>query len=170
MSLTGKSANRDGRHPGLKARLTQSTGQSGLQKVSVTLPLSVALDPDNAEALCEPSAAATASCPESAIVGKASAVTPLLNQPLTGNVYFVRGERRTATGQIRRTLPKLLLALRGQISLNVMADSDVKGGALVTTFPAVPDAPISRFDLTDRRRRARDPGGQHEHVHRAQAR
>jgi hypothetical protein len=148
LALTGRTANRDGRHPGLRARLTQGKGQSGLKQVSVALPLSVALEPNNAEALCEPSAAATASCPENTVVGRATATTPLLDQPLSGNVYFVRGERRTKTGQVRRTLPKLLLALRGQIALNVMADSAVRGGALVTTFPAVPDAPISRFDLT----------------------
>ena len=36
----------------------QGAGQSGLKKVAVTLPLSVALEPDNAEALCTPAQAA----------------------------------------------------------------------------------------------------------------
>jgi hypothetical protein len=46
-----------------------------------------------------------------------------------------------------RTLPTLLVALRGEVSLNLRAASSVERGAIVTTFEALPDAPITRFEL-----------------------
>ncbi|HTE60028.1 MAG TPA: hypothetical protein VK631_06725 [Solirubrobacteraceae bacterium] len=136
-----------GRHPGVRATLTQARGEAGLKRVAVRLPLSVALDPDNAQALCKPEQAQAKQCPEGSIIGRASAESPALSRPLTGPVYFVEGLRRTATGQVRRTLPKLWVALRGEIALDVWADSTVEDDHLVTTFPVIPDAPISRFDL-----------------------
>ena len=46
-----------------------------------------------------------------------------------------------------RTLPTLLVALRGQVSLNLRAATSVERGAIVTTFEGLPDAPITRFEL-----------------------
>jgi hypothetical protein len=147
LRLTGKRQQRDGGHPGLKATLRQAAGVANLKRVAVTLPLSVALDADNAGALCTPEQAAGQRCPEASVVGRARATSPLLSRPLAGDVYFVQGIRRTATGQTRRTLPKLWLALRGEIALDVWADSSVKRNRLVSTFAAVPDAPLSSFQL-----------------------
>jgi hypothetical protein len=153
MRLTGKGQTTGGDHPGLESVLTQPTDQAHIRDVKVTLPLSLALDPDNAEsdALCsfEEGRKNDPHCPRSSIVGKAVARTPLLNRPLKGNVYFVKNVRFTKAGRAIRTLPTLLLALRGEVSLNVRARTDVDSkGRLVTTFPVVPDAPVSRFDLS----------------------
>lgn len=148
LALTGRDQQRDGGHPGLKATLRQADGVANLKRVAVTLPLSVALEPTNAEALCTVQQAEQQRCPEASIVGRARATTPLLSRPLAGDVYFVQGIRRTATGQTRRTLPKLWVALRGDIALDVWADSSVKRNRLVSTFAAVPDAPLSSFELT----------------------
>lgn len=147
MALVGSKETTDGRHPGLTARLTQTRGEAGLRGVSVKLPLSLALDPDNAQALCTPEQATARACPAGSIVGRASAVTPALNRPLSGPVYFVEGRRTTATGQVRRTLPRLWLALQGEVPLDLWASSEVVDDHLVTTFASVPDAPIAAFDL-----------------------
>ena len=66
--------------------LTQRAGDANLKRVQVTLPLSLALDPDNAQALCEfeDGTKADPTCPKGSIVGRAVARTPLLDQPLTG--------------------------------------------------------------------------------------
>jgi hypothetical protein len=151
--LTGKGQTTDGGHPGLKASLTQPRHQAGIKSVKVALPLSLALDPENAvsDTLCEfeEGQKVEPNCPKSSIVGSAKATTPVLNKPLTGPVYFVKNVRIDKnTGRRIRTLPTLLLALRGEVALNVRATSSVEKNKLVSTFATVPDAPVTRFDLT----------------------
>lgn len=135
------------KHPGIKATVTQQPGEAGLKRVEVAMPLSLALDPQNAKALCEPAEAAAKACPEGSVVGDATAISPVLNRPLKGKVYFVKGTATTKSGVVKATLPKLWVALRGEVALDVWADSDVKSKRLVNTFPRVPDAPISSFEL-----------------------
>ncbi len=153
MRLTGKGQITGGKHPGLKTVVTQDRNQAHIRKVKVTLPLSLALDPNNpkSDELCEfeEGRKADPRCPRSSIVGSAVARTPLLNRPLKGRVYFVKNVRISKLGRRIRTLPTLLVALRGEVSLNVRGETNVdKDGRLVTTFPVVPDAPVSRFELT----------------------
>lgn len=149
LELTGRSQLKTGGHPGLDATLAMpgGPGQANLQQVEVALPLAVALDPKNARALCTPEQAAARQCPEASIVGQATAETPILEQPLTGPVYFVEGRRTTSSGRSVPTLPKLFVTLRGQVELDLWADSDVKDRKLVSTFRAIPDAPIDSFRL-----------------------
>ena len=40
-----------------------------------------------------------------------------------------------------------MIALRGEVAINIRQRSDVKGGRLVSTTATIPDAPVSRFDL-----------------------
>lgn len=136
------------KHPGIKATVTQQPGEAGLKRVEVAMPLSLALDPKNAKALCKPAEAQAKACPEASIVGDATAVSPVLNRPLKGPVYFVEGTRVTATGRVTESLPKLWVALRGEVALDVWADSDVDSKSrLISTFARVPDAPIESFEL-----------------------
>ncbi len=150
MRLTGRKQMTDGKHPGLRTVLTQGAGQANMRKVAVKLPLSLALDPDNSQsdALCEFEAGKRVDCPASSIIGHARAFTPVLNRPLEGPVYFVKNVRvHPRSGRLIRTLPTLLVTLRGEVAINLRATSDVKRGKLVSTFSAVPDAPASRFEL-----------------------
>lgn len=154
IGLSGKGKTRSGDHPTLTANLTQGSGQANISSARVTLPLSLALDPNNSKRVC-PFAVAQAvhggavGCNANTIVGTASATTPLLSQPLTGNIYLVQGIRFNAQGQQIRTLPTLLIPLRGQFALDLRASTSVNGrGALVTTFSNVPDVPVSLFKLT----------------------
>lgn len=149
LELTGRSQLKTGGHPGLDATLKMpgGPGNANLEQVEVALPLAVALDPKNARALCTPEQAAARQCPETSIVGRATADTPILDQPLSGPVYFVEGRRTTSTGRTVATLPKLFVTLRGQVELDLWADSDVKDRKLVSTFAKIPDAPISSFRL-----------------------
>jgi hypothetical protein len=147
--LTGKRQTKTGGHPGVRALLTQPRGQANIKSATTKLPLSLALDTNRAQSddLCEYEASKTANCPRSSIIGRARAVSPLLKRPLAGNVYFAKNVRINKRGNAIRTLPSLVLALRGEIALNVRANSDSKGGKLISTFPAVPDAPVKRFAL-----------------------
>jgi hypothetical protein len=153
LQLTGKKQIKTGKHPGLKATVTQRSGEAGIQKAEVRLPKSLALDPSNAQALCEFADGTKDDlenrCPKGSIVGRAKATSPLLKKPLSGNVYFVKNIRIDPnTGNQIRTLPMIIVALRGEIAINLRGESSTtKAGKLVNTFDNVPDAPVSKFNL-----------------------
>lgn len=154
MRLTGRRQVRTGKHPGIRAQVNQTgIGEAGIRKAVVRLPKSLALDVDNAQALCEFEAGTKPDienqCPKGSIVGRARATSPLLDRPLAGNVYFVKNVRTDAkTGNLIRTLPMIIVALRGEIAINLRGESNTtKSGKLVNTFNDVPDAPVDRFNL-----------------------
>jgi uncharacterized repeat protein (TIGR01451 family) len=71
--------------------------------------------------------------------GSATAVTPLLRQPLRGNVYFVKNGN---------PIPDLFVALRGQVAFDLIGKITIPGGKhLATTFATAPDVPIRSFTL-----------------------
>jgi hypothetical protein len=156
LRMTGRRQTRTGRHPGIRALVRQNgVGEAGIQRAEVRLPKTLALDVDNAQALCEFEDGTKPDlenhCPKGSIVGRARAQTPLLNDDLVGNVYFVKNVRIDPdTGNEIRTLPMIIAALRGEIAVNLVGESDVKGGKLVSTFANIPDAPISRFNMNIR--------------------
>jgi hypothetical protein len=154
MRLTGRKQVTTGKHPGVRAQVNQTgVGEAGIKRAKVTLPKSLALDPENAQALCEFEDGTKPDlenhCPAGSIVGRARATTPLLERDLVGNVYFVKNVRKDAkTGNLIRTLPMIVVALRGEIAINLKGESSTtKGGKLVNTFNNVPDAPITKFNL-----------------------
>ncbi len=137
------------KHPRLVATLTQPANEAGISSARVALPKSLALAADNAKGLCETADALRDACPKESIVGTARAETPILDKAIGGPVYFVKGERKDPkSGRIIKTLPTLYVALRGETAINLRADTAVsKDGRLVTTFPTIPDQPISTFTL-----------------------
>ncbi|HEX2291170.1 MAG TPA: hypothetical protein VHH53_13465 [Pseudonocardiaceae bacterium] len=156
MRLTGRKQTKTGRHPGIRARVTQRRGEAAVKRAVVRLPKTLALDVRNAQALCEFDQGTRPDlenhCPKGSIVGRARAVSPLLKRPLKGNVYFVKNIRIDKdTGNEIRTLPMIIAALRGEVAVNLRGNSSVgKGGKLISTFANVPDAPIRRFNLNIR--------------------
>lgn len=125
---------------GLHVALTQSAGQANLKSVAVTLPAGLAIKLKALGTACSQAQLAALACPPASKVGGASAVTPLLDVPLKGAVYLVQGGG---------SLPKLVAVLQGgglTIPLTG-ATSLTKGGRIGTTFNAIPDVPISAFDL-----------------------
>jgi hypothetical protein len=148
LGLSGQGQTTAGKHPSLTANVTQGPGQSNIKLSQVTLPLSVALDPNNSENVCSVKDAHADKCPASTIVGSASVKTPLLTSPLSGKVYLVQGIE-IINGHKYRTFPALLLALRGKAAIDLHAQTSVsKKFQLVTTFSSLPDLPMSSFKLT----------------------
>ena len=150
INLSGKGQTTSGKHPTLTATLKAPTsGQANIDSAKVTLPLSIALDPKNSQVVCSVAAAAALNCPAKTIVGKVTAVSPLLPDPLSGNVFLVQGIRTNAQGQQIKTLPSLLIPLSGDVQLILHAKTSVDGaGRLVSTFSGIPDAAVSNFKLT----------------------
>jgi hypothetical protein len=149
MRVAGKNT-RTGAHPALKTTVTLAKGQSNIRRADVTLPKSIVLDANNSydpKLVCDYDASLKANCPASTVIGKASAVTPVLDRPLAGNVHLVQGIKFGPNGNRIRTTPSLLVKLRGQVAIDLRATTTVRRNRLVTTFPTVPDAPVSKFRL-----------------------
>jgi hypothetical protein len=138
ISLSG-SMKRTG-FPKLKAVLTPRPGDANIGKTSVVLPHSSFLEQGHIGTVCTRVQFAADQCPAKSVYGRAEAVSPLLDQPLEGNVYL-----RSNGGE--RELPDLVAALKGQIDVNVVGFIDSVKGRLRTRFVSVPDAPVSNFVL-----------------------
>jgi hypothetical protein len=151
LKLTGAKEAKVGGHPGFEALVTQQPEEAGIKAVTVTLPLSLALDPDNAQSdsLCEYLDGLRDQCPAKSVIGTVTAISPLLKTPLNGKVYFVKGVRTDPkSGRQIRTLPTLLIELRGEVNVNLRALNSVPDNKhLTSTFPMIPDAPISSFSM-----------------------
>jgi hypothetical protein len=87
---------------------------------------------------CDQASFQAGTCPASTVVGLATAASPLLSQPLIGNVELVTGSG---------ALPNLGLDLKGQLHLLLQGTVDISSGNTVA-FNGLPDIPISRFQLT----------------------
>ena len=123
----------------LTTTITQSAGQSNLRKVDVTLPTTLDALLPVVNRACTLAQYDAGRCGR-AKAGSVVAVTPLLNHPLRGGAYFVRHPGRP--------LPDLMIALRGEVSLDLVGRVTIPGGTrLRTNFDAIPDAPITRFQL-----------------------
>jgi hypothetical protein len=143
-SLSGST--KRGGHPALTSVLTMKPGEANIARASVTLPASEFIDNAHIGNPCTRPVFAEEKCPKVSVLGRAKVWTPLLDKPLEGNVYF-----RSNGGE--RELPDLVVALRGQIDVNLVGfiDSQHHKGSEVarlrTTFATVPDAPVSKFVL-----------------------
>jgi hypothetical protein len=105
----------------------------------VTLPSAFEIDQRHLGNICSEKELAATQCAGRTPIGKATTVTPLLDQPLSGPVYAVSGSGG---------LPRLAFILNGQVNLVPRADTKTLNGRLKTTVPVVPDAPVGHFRLT----------------------
>jgi len=128
-----------GSHPKFQATLTMPPGGANIKSASVALPRSEFLDQGHIKTICTRVQFKDDACPAGSIYGFAVAKTPLLDEPLTGNVYL-----RSSSNQ----LPDMVVALRGKIDANVVGRIDSINGGIRNTFDFVPDAPVSSFTLT----------------------
>jgi hypothetical protein len=136
-------------NPSLRAVVNYPKGPQGtysnIGRAQVTLPAGELLDNAHIGTVCTrvqfaAGAGNGAECPPASIYGHATAITPVLSEPLSGPLYL-----RSSSHE----LPDLVAALNGpvQIALDGRIDSGRSGG-IRTTFEAVPDVPVSKFTLT----------------------
>jgi hypothetical protein len=138
--LGGRKQTTRSRNPRLKIDLTTRPHDANIRSVSVTLSSAFQIDQRHLGNICSEKELAASQCAGRTPIGKATAETPLLDQPLSGPVFAVSGSGG---------LPRLAFILRGQVNLVPRADTEtVKGGRLQTTVPVIPDAPIGHFGLT----------------------
>jgi uncharacterized repeat protein (TIGR01451 family) len=140
LKISLKGGTKRTKHPALKAVLTYPKGHyANTAYAQVTLPHSAFLDQAHIGTICTRVQFAANACPKESIYGFAKATTPILDKPVKGPVYLRSSNHK---------LPDLVLALDGQIDVDVVGKIDSgKGGGIRTTFEAVPDAPVSKVTL-----------------------
>jgi hypothetical protein len=137
LSLKGGTKRSD--HPALRAVLNARPGDANIGQVTVALPHSEFLAQEHIRTICTRVQFAVDACPAGSIYGKARAFTPLLDQPLEGPVYL-----RSSS----HPLPDLVIALHGQVDVDLVGRIDSFNGGIRSVFAAVPDAPVSKFVLS----------------------
>jgi hypothetical protein len=125
--------------PPVRTVVTQGPEQAGQAAVTVLLPQIVGADLTQLGRACPAALVTTRQCPDSARIGTVEAGTPLLAQPLTGNVYFAA----KPVGQ----LPGLIIQLGDPIPLRLEGAVELTPTGIKTTFTGLPDVPLSRFAL-----------------------
>jgi hypothetical protein len=131
----------------LTAKLTVPAAlgtQTNIAKVKVDLPKQLPSRLTTLQKACIAAQfdANPAGCPAASVVGHASAITPLIPEPLTGPAYFVShgGE----------AFPSLIVVLQGYgIKIDLVGTTFIsKQGITSSTFKTVPDQPVTSFELT----------------------
>lgn len=128
----------------LTATLSANPGDAGIKDVSILMPRPLTIN-----VLAIPPACKLAEynngagqCPETSRVGSVSAVSPLLPEALTGSVYLL------LQNDPARAVPRLLIALRGRINIDIIADNRFENGTQIrTSLTNLPDVPLSSFTL-----------------------
>lgn len=139
MRLFGKT--RRGGHPRFRAVLTTRRGDANIGRAVVALPHSEFLDQSHIGTVCTRVQFAAEECPAASVYGSVKATTPLLDRPLKGPVYLRSSSHK---------LPDLVADLKGQVEVVLAGRIDSVNGGIRTSFEAVPDAPVERFELNMR--------------------
>ena len=132
-------------NPAVSAVLTQKPHQANTKAAVVILPAGEFIDNAHISTPCTRVQFNAGKCPKQSILGRAKALTPLLDKPLKGPVYF-----RSNGGA--RELPDIVADLHGPIHITLVGYIDsVKSGRessrVRTRFLRVPDAPVTKFTM-----------------------
>lgn len=124
----------------LKATLSADPAGAGIRGARVLMPKPVSINVLKIPFACTVEQKQIDACPETAVVGSVSAISPLLPEALTGKIYLLRG----ATAGV----PNLFLRLRGRINVDIVATNRfVNDTQLESTFTDLPDVPLSSFTM-----------------------
>ncbi|HZL47819.1 MAG TPA: hypothetical protein VFC30_02270, partial [Solirubrobacteraceae bacterium] len=144
VSTSGKTSRAKGASLAVKLTYPTGAGYANIAKVKVDLPKQLPSRLTTLQKACTAAVfdANPANCPKESVVGMAKATTPVLPVALMGPAYFVShgGE----------AFPSLIVVLQGYgVTVDLVGTTFIsKAGITSSTFEAVPDVPVSTFDLT----------------------
>jgi hypothetical protein len=129
-----------GAHPALRGVYRPRPGNANSKKLVLRLPRSAFLDQAHIRTICTRVQFAAnggngGGCPKGAVYGRATAWTPLLDEPLTGPVYLRSSNHN---------LPDFVAALHGIVDVEAVGRIDSARGGIRATFETIPDAPLSK--------------------------
>jgi hypothetical protein len=143
LSLRLEGGTKRGAYQRLTATVTAKPGEANIARAAVTLPHSSFLAQEHIRTVCTRVQFAAKACPAGSVYGSATAITPLLDEPIQGPVYL--------RSNPEHELPDLVAALRGPDSMPIEVElsgrTDSKNGGIRNTFDFVPDAPVTKFTL-----------------------
>jgi hypothetical protein len=138
LSLRGDSGH--GGFPAIHAAYAPRPGDANLGAVSVTLPPSLFLAQNHIKTVCTKVQFNREACPAGSVYGRATATTPLMDEPLSGPVYL-----RSSS----HAVPDLVADLRGRgIEIEVAGRIDSSRGGIRANFEGLPDAPVTKFTMS----------------------
>ncbi|HEY2333557.1 MAG TPA: hypothetical protein VGH58_00930 [Solirubrobacterales bacterium] len=135
-----KGGTKRSKHPALRVVVKPRPGDANIASAQVALPSSLFLDQAHIKTICTKGQFARHACPPESVYGHVKAYTPLLEEPMEGDAILRSSEH---------TLPDLVFALKGHgVEVDVAGKIDSVKGGLRGTFPTIPDAPVTKFELT----------------------
>jgi hypothetical protein len=135
-----KTSRQDGAY--LHVKVLSGTGQANIARLKLDLPKQLSARQSTLQKACTSAVfeADPAACPAASVVGRASVVTPVFENPLTGPAYLV------SHGGV--AFPDLEIVLQGEgVTLELDGQTNIAKGLISSAFRSLPDAPISTFDL-----------------------
>jgi hypothetical protein len=138
LSLKLKGGTKRASYPALTAVLKARKGDANIASASVALPHSEFLAQEHIGTICTRVQFAADKCPKGSVYGRAKAITPLLDTPLSGPVYLRSSNH---------PLPDLVAKLGGQVEIDLVGRIDSIHGGIRATFESIPDAPVTKFVL-----------------------
>jgi hypothetical protein len=131
-----------GDYPQLRVTFaSRGPNDSNLKDIAVIIPRQEFLAQEHIRSICTKPAFAREACPKESAYGSAVAYTPLLDEPLKGNVYL-----RSSQG----ALPDLVADLHSG-SIRIVLEGHIgpgKKGGIRAFFSGLPDEPVERFVMT----------------------
>jgi hypothetical protein len=123
---------------------TQATSQANIKRFKIELPKRLPSRLTTLQKACLAAVfeANPANCPAASVVGHAVAHTPVLPVPVEGPAYFV--------SHGNEAFPSLIMVLQGDgVTVDLESTTFIsKKGITSGTLKAVPDVPVSTFELT----------------------
>jgi hypothetical protein len=133
---------RRGAYPQLRVTFAaRGPNDSNLKDIAVVIPRQQFLAQEHIRSICTRVQFAARACPADSVYGSAVAETPLLDEPLRGNVYL-----RSSSG----ALPDLVADLYSG-TVHIVLEGKIgpgKKGGIRAFFSELPDQPIDRFVMT----------------------
>jgi hypothetical protein len=127
----------------LRVVIASPLGQAHLAKLKVDLPKALPSRLSTLQQACKETVfeANPAACPTNSLVGQGMVDTPVFKAPLVGPAYMV--------SHGGGAFPDLEIVLQGEgVTLELVGVTAIDGGITSDAFRALPDNPITRFELT----------------------
>jgi hypothetical protein len=139
ISTRGKTSRIDG--ASLVVKVTQKPGEANIHRVLLQFPKALPARLATLRKACTEAqfAANPAGCPEGAVIGTATAVTPVLATPLRGPGYIV--------SHGGAAYPDVVFVLQGDgVTIDLTGGTRIRKGVTYSSFATVPDAPVTSFE------------------------